>query len=74
MVKMRYFRGTGMIFPRLAFLGFLKFVYFFYGRDRPRPSNFFTGIFGRCPFPDLHCWAFSAGTQIVVAKNLENTI
>jgi hypothetical protein len=30
---------------------------FFYGRDRPRPSNFFTGIFGRgtiYPFPDLH--------------------
>jgi hypothetical protein len=22
-------------------------VDFFYGRDRPRPSNFFTGVFGR---------------------------
>jgi hypothetical protein len=29
---------------------------FFYRHDRPRPSNVFTGVFGRSrPFPDLHC-------------------
>jgi hypothetical protein len=38
----------------IKWLGYFFKSIFFYGRDRPRSSNFFTGVFG-CPFPDLHC-------------------